>query len=150
MESLGVWFLGVIAVSTLVQSAFMVALALGGLRLARRVEELQVRIDRELKPSLDHLSRITRNLAEVSDLATLQARRIDYFLTDTVDKLEDLTSTIRNVVSRPLGPLGDITAFVRGLRRGIDVYRQLGGLESKHRRGGSRRSAVEDDEHLFI
>ena len=150
MESLGVWFLGVIAVSTLVQAAFMVALALGGLRLARRVEELQARIDRELKPTLDHLSRITRNLAEVSDLATLQARRIDEFFADTVEKIEDVTSAVRNVVARPLGPLGDLLAFVKGLRKGLDVYRQLGGFASSRRRSVPRRSSAEDDEHLFI
>lgn len=148
MESLGVWFLGVIAVSTLVQAAFMVALALGGLRLARRVEELQARIDRELKPTLDHLSRITRNLAEISDLATLQARRIDDLLVDTVGKIEDVTAAVRNVVARPLGPLADLMAFVKGLRKGLDVYRQLGGFE--RRRGVPRRSPAEDDEHLFI
>lgn len=150
MESLGVWFLGVIAVCTLLQSAFMVALALGGLRLARRLEELQARIDRELKPTLDHLSRITRNLAEISDLATLQARRIDDLLVDTVDKIEDVTAAVRNVVARPLGPLGDLVAFVKGLRKGLDVYRQLGGFESSRRRGVPRRSQAEDDEHLFI
>ena len=141
MESWGVVFLGVIAVTTLVQAAFMVGLALGGLRLFRRVEELQTRIDRELKPTLDHLSRITRNVAEVTDLATLQARRIDYFLADTVDKLEDLTSAVRNVVSRPLGPLADVLAFVKGLRKGIDAYRQLGGFESSRRRGGASSRA---------
>ncbi|HVQ31867.1 MAG TPA: hypothetical protein VMV21_19880 [Vicinamibacteria bacterium] len=150
MESWGVVFLGVIAVATLVQAGFMVGLALGGLRLFRRVEELQTRIDRELKPTLDHLSRITRNVAEVTDLATLQARRIDYFLADTVDKLEDLTSAVRNVVSRPLGPLADVLAFVKGLRKGIDAYRQLGGFESSRRRGAPRRAPAEDDEHLFI
>ena len=150
MESWGVVFLGVIAVTTLVQAAFMVGLALGGLRLFRRVEELQTRIDRDLKPTLDHLSRITRNVAEVTDLATLQARRIDYFLADTVDKLEDLTSMVRNVVARPLGPLADVLAFLKGLRKGIDAYRQLGGFESSRRRGVPRRSPSEDDEHLFI
>ena len=150
METWGVWFLGVIAVTTLIQAAFMVGLALGGLRLFRRVEELQTRIDRDLKPTLDHLSRITRNVAEVTDLATLQARRIDSFLADTVDKLEGLTSTVRDVVARPLGPLADVLAFVRGLRKGIDVYRELGGLETRHRRGAPRRSPAEDDEHLFI
>lgn len=150
MESWGVVFLGVIAVATVVQVAFTVGLALGGLRLFRRVEELQTRIERDVKPALDHLSRITRNVAEVTDLATLQARRIDYFLADTVDKLEELTSAVRDVVSRPLGPLADVLAFVKGLRKGIDAYRHLGGLESSRRRGVPRRSPAEDDEHLFI
>ena len=119
MESLGVWFLGVIAVSTLVQAAFMVALALGGLRLARRVEELQARIDRELRPTLDHLSRITRNLAEVSDLATLQARRIDGVLA----KVESGEGTAGRLVQDPElynnmnGALKDLRQLVADVRR---------------------------------
>ncbi len=67
-------------------------MAVGGLKLFKRVDELQSRLDREIKPALDQLTRVTRNLAEVSDLATLQARRIDFFLADTVDKLEDVTA----------------------------------------------------------
>ena len=149
MESLGVWFLGVIALAMVVQAGFMIALALGGLRLARRIEDLQNRLDRELKPALDHLSRLARNAAEVSDLATLQARRIDFFLADTLDKLEDVTSTVRNLVVRPLGPLGDIAAVLKGIKRGVDVYRKLGGHESRGRTA-PRRSWAEDDEHLFI
>jgi hypothetical protein len=149
MDTTGVWFLGVIAVASVGQAAVLAVLALGGLRLARRLNELQARLDREIRPTFDHLSRITRNLAEVSDLATLQARRVDYFLADTLEKLEDLTSTVRRFALRPLGPLADLIALVKGLRRGLDVYRELAGAE---RRGRMipRRGHAEDDEHLFI
>jgi hypothetical protein len=149
LETTGVWFLGVIAVAMLVQAGFLVALALGGLKLIRRVDELQGRLDREIKPAFEHLARVTRNLAEVSDLATLQARRIDYFLADTVDKLEDVTANVRKFVVRPLGPLADIMAFLKGLRRGVDVYRELSASEPRGR-AIPRRSPAEDDEHLFI
>src|SRR5262245_29386263 len=98
METTGVWFLGVIALSSVVQAAFLVALAVGGLKLMKRVDELQERLDREVRPAFEHLARVTRNLAEVSDLATLQARRIDFFLADTVDKLEDVTTQVRSFV----------------------------------------------------
>jgi hypothetical protein len=148
METTGVWFLGVIAVASLVQAGFLVALAVGGLKLMKRVDELQSRLDREIRPAFEHLARVTRNLAEVSDLATLQARRIDYFLADTVDKLEDLTANIRSLVVRPLGPLADIMAFVKGLRRGVDVYREMSG--EPRGRAIPRRGQAEDDEHLFI
>lgn len=144
-----VWILGVIAVASIVQAAFLVALAVGGLRLFKRVDELQARLDREIKPALDGLNRITRNFAEMSDIATLQVRRIDYFLADTVDKLEDVTTAVRGFVTRPLGPLADLTAFLKGLRRGLDVYRQLGGLD-RRRRVVPRRAHGDDDEHLFI
>jgi len=149
METTGVWFLGVIALASVVQAAFLVALALGGLKLMKRVDELQERLDREVRPAFEHLARVTRNLAEVSDLATLQARRIDFFLADTVDKLEDVTAQVRSFVVRPLGPLADIMAFLKGLRRGMDVYREMGAGEPRSR-AVPRRSHAEDDEHLFI
>lgn len=148
MDSWAVLFLGVIALSSLVQAVFLIGLAVGGRRLARRLDEIQKGIDREIRPTLDNLSRITRNLAEIADLATLQARRVDDVLADTVDKIEEATDMIRRVILRPLGPLVDVAAFLKGLRRGVQVYRKLRGLESQGR-GSSRRNA-DEDEHLFI
>jgi hypothetical protein len=147
MEGLGVGFLGIIALSSLVQAAFIIGLALNARRLGRRVEEMHQRMDRDLRPTLESLSRISRNLAEVSDTAVLQARRIDGLIADTVDKIEDTTAVVRSFVVRPLGPLADILAFLRGVRRGIQVYSQYRGHDSAVR--GSRRRYSED-EHLFI
>lgn len=147
MNSWGVVFLGVIALSSVVQAVFLIGLARSGRRLARRLDELQDRIDREIKPNLDHLSRMTRNLAEVSDYAVLQARRVDDLLADTFEKIEQTTSMIRQIILRPLGPLLDIAAFFKGVRKGLEVYQQLRGLDPGRR--ASRRYA-EEDEHLFI
>jgi hypothetical protein len=150
MDTTGVWFLGVIAVASLVQAGFLVAFAMGGLKLFRRLDELQARLDREWKPALDQITRISRNVAEVSDLATLQARRIDLFVGDTVDKLEGVTANVQHMLLRPLGPLADLTALIKGLRKGIEVYRELGSHDAVRGRVIPRRSHVEDDEHLFI
>jgi hypothetical protein len=148
MDSLGVAFLGVIALASLVQAIFIIVLAAGGRRLARQVEELQTRFDRELRPILDNLARTSRNLAEVSDLATLQARRIDELIADTVDKIEDATTMLRKVVMRPLGPLVDAAAFLKGIRRGLQVYRTLRGQDARER--APYRRYQDEDEHLFI
>lgn len=147
MEGLGVGFLGVIALSSLVQAAFLIGLALSARRIGRRMDEMQQRLDRDLRPTLDSLSRISRNLAEVSDTAVLQARRIDDLIADTVDKVAETTSVLRSFIVRPLGPLADIMAFLKGIRRGIEVYSQFRGYDSAVR--GSRRRYSED-EHLFI
>lgn len=148
MESWGIVFLGIVAFGSLVQSAFLVGLAVSARRLSRRMTELQERVDRDLRPALDNLARVTRNLAEVSDLAVIQARRVDDLLADTVEKIESTTSVVRNVVLRPLGPLVDLAAFFKGLRRGLEVYQTLRGFDRRERppRGGYS----EDDEHLFI
>jgi hypothetical protein len=137
----------VIALSSLVQAAFLVGLARGGRRMARRLDELQERIDGEIRPALQSITRISRNLAEISDIATLQARRLDEVVTDTLEKVQETTNLVRHAVLRPLGPLMDVAALLKGLRRGLDVYRQIRGLEAQ-RRGSTRRYA--EDEHLFI
>ena len=150
MESWGVVFLGVIAVASLVQAAFMVGLALGGLRLARRLAELSDKLDREIKPALDNVTRVSQAAAEIADLATLQARRLDLLFADTVEKIEETTGVIQQLVVRPLKPVGAIMAFMRGLQRGMETYLQLGHGAHAARHSHRRRSHTEDDEHLFI
>ncbi len=149
MDTWGVVFLGIIAVASVVQSAFLIGLMLEGKKLSQRVADMQDKIEREIKPSLDNVTRVTRNLAEVSDLAVLQARRVDGLLADTIEKVEETTTLIRKVVLRPIGPLVDIAAFLKGIRRGLEVYQQLRGFERRER-VGRRTSAEDDDEHLFI
>src|SRR3989304_6082131 len=115
-------FLGVIGVAALVQSAVLIGLAVAGRRLSRRIEALQTRLERDVSPALRDLTRVSRNVAEISDIATLQARRLDLALADTIEKIEETTSVAQRLILRPLGPVADIVAFLKGLRRGIDVY----------------------------
>jgi hypothetical protein len=147
MDSLGVTFLGVIALASALQAVLIVALLLYGRRLARRLDEFQDRLEREIRPALDGLTRVANNLGEVSDLAVLQARRLDDLVADTVGKVEEATDLVRRVIVRPLGPLVEVTAFVRGIRRGLEVFHQLRGVDNQ-RRGPSHRYV--EDEHLFI
>jgi hypothetical protein len=147
MDTLGVTFLGVIALASALQSVFIVGLLLFGRRLARRLDEFQERIERDLHPTLEGLSRVAENLGEVSELAVMQARRLDEVVADTALKVEEATDVVRRLVVRPLGPLAEIAAVFKGVRRGIQVFHQLRGVENQ-RRGSSRRYA--EDEHLFI
>ena len=149
METWGVVFLGVIALSSVVQAAFLVALALAGLRLARRFDALQAQLDQQIAPMLKGLERVSRNAAEVSDLATIQARRLDLLLADTIEKLEDTAAVVQRLVIRPLRPVSHFLAVLRGLRAGIDVFLQLERRESPPP-GPPKGRAAEDDEHLFI
>jgi hypothetical protein len=147
MMILGVIFLGIIALSSLIQAAFLIGLAREGRELGKRVAAMEQRFETEIKPTLQNLSRLSHNFAEVSEILGAQARRIDLFMADTVDKMESATTALRDVVLRPLGPLVDITALLKGFRKGLEIYRRLGGIDSE-RKGASRR--YQDDEHLFI
>ena len=143
----GVVFLGVIAFSSLVQGAFLVALAVGGIRLSRRVEEIRKTVSGEIRPALDNLTQVTHNLAEVSELASVQAQRVQVLVADTVARIDRTSAHLRSAARRPLDGFRDVGALVKGVRRGVEVYQRLGSLHA-HRRGSSRKYA--EDEHLFI
>lgn len=147
MTTLAVIFLGVIALSSLVQAAFLITLGKESRKLGRRLDEIEQRFEVEVRPTLQAVAKISKNFAEVSDSLALQARRVDSFMADTVSKLEETTTALREVVLRPLGPLVDIMAILKGFRKGLEIYKRLGGIESE-RKGGARR--YQDDEHLFI
>jgi hypothetical protein len=149
MESWGVVFLGVIALASVVQAGFLIGLVLYGRRLAQRVEALQARLDREISPALENFNRVSRAAAEIADLATLQARRLDLVLADTIEKIEETTTTVQRLVVRPLRSIGGIVAFLKGLQRGIEAYFEFDRAVPPHHRPQPRRRG-EDDEHLFI
>jgi len=149
METWGVVFLGAIAVSSVVQAAFLVALALAGLRLTRRLDALQAQLDQQIAPTLKSLEQISRNATEVSDLATGQARRLDRLLSDTLEKVEDTAAIVQRLVIRPLRPVSHIVAVLKGLQAGIDVFLQLERRESPPP-APSKGKTAEEDEHLFI
>jgi hypothetical protein len=151
MESWGVFFLGVIALASVVQAGFLIGLVVYGRRLAQRVDALHARLDREISPALESFTRVSRAAAEIADLATLQARRLDLVLADTIEKVEETTATIQQLVVRPLKPIGGIVAFLKGLQRGMEVFfhSDRGGPPA-HRPHPRRKAHGEDDEHLFI
>lgn len=147
MDSLGLVFLGVIAFASLLQGAFLVGLAFGGLRIARRMGEIQKSVETEIRPALDDVARLARNLASVSELATQQAQRLETVVAHTVSRVDEARSQVREAVSRPFDSFRDVSAVLKGFKRGFDVYQRLGGLAAQ-RQGATRRYA--EDEHLFI
>ena len=147
-ESSGVTLLlAVIALSSLVQGAILLGLAWGGRRLSQRVDELQGRMDRDIRPALDSLKQMSRNLAETSDLAVVQVRRLEGFIGEAFDRIEDTRRRVQRAARVPLGALDRAGAIFRGVRRGLDVYHRLGGLQSQTR---GRARSYREDEHLFI
>jgi hypothetical protein len=110
---------------------------------------LQAQLDQQIAPALKGVERISRNAAEISDLATVQARRIDLLLADTIDKVEDTASVVQRLVVQPLRPVANILAVLRGLQAGIDVFLRLERAD-RPPAPAPRRGHAEDDEHLFI
>ena len=139
--------LGVIAFSSLVHAGALIWLAVQGRRVARRVDELQRRVERELAPNVARLSKVTQNFEEISEIARSEVARIEGVVDDTARKVQETTDVLRDALVKPLESLVHIAAFVKGIRRGVEVYNQLRGFEP---RGRSSEASREDDEHLFI
>jgi hypothetical protein len=150
METWGVVFLGIIALSSAVQGIFLVALLVFGRKLAQRIDALQSRIDRDITPALENFARVSQAAAEIADLGALQARRIDLLLADTVEKVEHTTALVQRLVTRPLGPLANALAFARGVQKGAEVFFGRGRSRPPERPVHRRRHSGDDDEHLFI
>ena len=143
----GTLLLGLIALGSLIQALVIIGIAVGGLRVARRVQDMQENVDRELRPALDSLTRVANNASEVAVVVGTQARRVEEMVGLTMERLDLARAQVRGRVSRPMASLADVGALLKGFRRGLSVYRQLGGLEDQAG-GGPRR--YRDDEHLFI
>ena len=136
-----------IVLSSIVQTVVLVGVAIGGMQLMRRVQQLQGLVEREIQPVLDSVNSITRNVAEASDVAVLQVRRVEAVVEETIERLDEARAQVRRVIHKPRGLFGDVSAVWKGVRRGLAVYQRLGGLQAPGR-GKARRYA--GDEHLFI
>lgn len=147
MENLALVFLGLIALAALVQGAFLVALGVGGVRLFRRVIEVHRDLQAQILPSFANMNRIAADLSEVSATTAAQVVKVEDLVAHTVARVEDVRHHVATAATRPVDAVRDLGAIVKGLRRGLQVYRQLGALGAQ-RRGASRRYG--GDEHLFI
>lgn len=127
MSTTVVVLLGMIALASLTQAAFLVLLALESRRLAQRVDAFQMRIGGELRPILGEMTRATDNLAAASAVTLGQARRIDVMMTDVTEQLSDTEGIFRNIVMPTASRLLSLTAAVRAVRTGLALYRRVRG-----------------------
>jgi hypothetical protein len=142
MHTLVIVFLAVIAVSSLLQAGAAVAAAVAARKLAQRVDELEVRFERELRPGLAEVARVVGTAADVSDQALAQTRRLDTAVTGATERVHDAVSRVaRGVqdtvagsiervedqvthrVRKAARPFARAAALVEGFRRGVIVWR---------------------------
>ena len=147
MDDAALIFLGLIALAAAVQGAFLVALGMGGLRLLRRVNEVHSGLQAEIRPAFENMNRVASDLSEMSAVTAAQVLKVEDLVAHTVARIDDMRAQVATAAARPLDSFRDLGAVLKGLRRGLQVYRQLGALGAQ-RRGATRRYA--GDEHLFI
>ena len=142
-------FLGIMALTAVVQCAFVVAAALSVRSSGERINELCHRFDAEIKPTLDDLRKSASNFRAISDSGRVQAVRIEALISTTLENLETTIESVRSLILKPIASIAELSAFWGGLRRGLDTFRSGGEPKRRPASSPSRRSE-DSDEHLFI
>jgi hypothetical protein len=127
MDSLSLVLLGVIAVASLLQAVGLVVIAREGVRIFRRLDAFAERVGRELRPALTDLERAGENFADVSDVAALQARRLDAMVAEAVERIERASEVLRSVILPSAGRLLAAAAAFRGIRKAVQLLRRRRG-----------------------
>lgn len=152
MEAWSGFFLGVIALAAVLQSVFVILGALALRQTARDVKDMQTRFDRDIRPTLDDLRSGAANFKAITQLAKGASERVDALLTTTIDSLELTLETVRDSVLKPLRGLQDLSAFITGIKRGLEAFRGAPSSAEPRPTGPRRPRRGEDasEEHLFI
>ena len=70
---------------------------------------------------------------------------MDEFVGGALFKIDETTSNVKEIARRPLEALAGPIALFKAVRRGVEVYQQLGSLPTQR-----RNRHYPDDEQLFI
>ncbi|MFN8060848.1 MAG: hypothetical protein U0Q12_16950 [Vicinamibacterales bacterium] len=133
--------LGIIAAATLTMAVVQLGVIVYGIRLARRVDEIVTRVDRDLAPMVKRLTDVSEDAAKVSALALVQVQRVDALFADLSSRVE---SGVTAVQSALITPAREGLAFVSAVRA------VFGALRAARDPAGSNGRGPDDDEQLFI
>jgi len=135
-------FLGVIAVATLAMAVGQIGLLMAVLRLAKRVDDLSVRVERELGPLAERLTRVAANLQQASSLAAVQVERFDRLFAGASQRADATMSLVHGAV---VGPIREGLAVIAALRGVIGAVRSFRGSSASR-----AASKFDDEDPLFI
>jgi hypothetical protein len=116
--------LGVVAVATTVQAFALVGVLVAVRRLEGRLGEAEREL-RALRPRLERLGRVIDNAADWTDGVAGHIPRVSAGIEETLDELRGLGRLGAMMLVKPLRPLGAALALWKGLRSGVNAYRQL-------------------------
>jgi hypothetical protein len=136
-------FLGVIALSVLVMALIQVGAIVAGLRLARRLEQISLQIDQDIKPLLANLTAVASEAARTAELANRQVERVDGLFADLVARADQTLAAAQQFVQ---GPARNGMAVLTGLQAAVSAFR---GMREASRRRRKTSPGLEDDS-LFI
>lgn len=130
-------FLGVIALATLATAIVQIAVLVAAGLLARRIERLTTRVEKELEPLFRHLDNLGQEASRTAALATAQVERVDALFADLTRRLDSTLGSVQHAIA---APARESAAVLRGLQAAIVALRG----------GRTRRSRTEEEDPLFI
>lgn len=135
-------FLGVIALATVAMAVGQVGMLISLLRLSKRVDAMSVRVEREIGPLAERLTRVAENLQQASNLAAVQVERIDRLFAGATKRADQTMSLVQGAV---VGPIREGLAVIAAVRGVVGAIRSLRG--SRTSRAASK---FDDEDPLFI
>ncbi len=134
------WFLAVIAAATGVMALIQIGVVVYGVRLARRVNRLADRVEREIDPFLGKVQEMGNDATRATKLAVAQVERADQLMAQLARRAEATLDLVQDVLVEPA-------------RRGLALIEALRAMFSSVRKRAEPRSddtKSEADEALFI
>jgi hypothetical protein len=141
----GELLLGIIALAVLVMAFVQVAAIFAGIRLARRVDQLAVQLDQEIKPLIANLTALSSEAARAATLAAKQAERLDRVFGEMVERVDHTLAAAQEFVT---GPARQGMAIMAGAKAVFEAFQGL--REASRRRSTATRQAIDEEESLFI
>ena len=135
-------FLGLIAAAALVMAVVQVGVIVVLVRLARRVEEVSHRVEREIAPLAERLTRVADNLQQATSLASVQVERVDRLLSSAARRAEETMGLIQGAV---VGPMREGLAVIAAIRGVVGAFKSF-----RDGDGGRASSRFDDEDPLFI
>lgn len=143
MSGTGELFLGIIALSVLVMALIQAGAIVAGLRLARKVEQLSLQVDQEIKPLIRNLTSVSEEAVRTATLASRQIERVDRLFADLTSRLNETLAAAQQFTK---GPAKNGMAIISGLQAAVSAFR---GMREATRRRSKTQPGTEDDS-LFI
>jgi hypothetical protein len=133
-------FLAAIAAATGVMALIQIGVIIYAARLARRVNKLADRVEREIDPFFAKVREMSNDTARATKLAVAQVERADQLLAQVARRSEETLDMVQRLLVEPA-------------RRGLALIDGLRAMFSSIRKPPDPRSAdaeSEEDEALFI
>ena len=136
-------FLGLIALAVSVMAVVQVGVIVYLARVVTRVEQMSQRVEHELGPLVERLTRVAENLQQATSLAAVQVERVDRLLSSATKRAEETMSLVQGAV---VGPLREGLAVIAAIRGVVGAFRSFRGGDA----GGRSSNRFDDEDPLFI